>query len=136
MVRRVALLLLNFGKKTMSRSNIEIRHEDISISTYNIGSKWFPNHNGVIVTHIPTGIWAHCGEERNQHRNKHNAFEMLMKKLQTAKGIEKPHIFIHKGWWRVSRHVKPNPLWLWHKANWQINQWNDERHRANSSNTK
>lgn len=51
-------------------------------------------------------------------------------------GNTKPHIFIHKGLWRVSRHVKPNPLWLWHKAHWQINQWNDGRHYANSSNTK
>lgn len=41
-------------------------------------------------------------------------------------GNSKPHIFVHNGWWRVSRHVKPFPHWLWHRAHWQIAQWNDK----------
>lgn len=46
---------------------------------------------------------------------------------------EKPHIFYYEGFWRVSRSKQPwNPkrmvnLALWHRANWQVGQWNDKR---------
>ena len=62
---------------------VEIRAEDISISTLIGGSSWFPTTSGIRVTHIPSGCFAFSTEERSQHKNKQIAMERLVEKLKT-----------------------------------------------------
>lgn len=40
-------------------------------------------------------------------------------------GNTKPHIFKLNGWWRVTRHVKPFPIYAWNQANNQTINWNN-----------
>ena len=82
---------------------MKIEPKDLSISSYNTGSAWFPNQSGIRVTHIPTGIYAECGDERSQHANKAVAYDLLCEKLKKAKA--KPHIR------RIHSFITGDPMW-------------------------
>lgn len=95
---------------------MNIQPADIEVTTYNSGSAWVPNYNGVCIKHIPSGLVAECAEERSQHRNKAKAFEELQAKVANWKPTKesfdnstirertpgKPHIVFVAGYWRVS----------------------------------
>ena len=95
---------------------MNIKPEDLEISTFNTGSAWVPNYNGVRILHIPTRLVAECGEHRSQHRNRAQAMDDLAAKVESWKPTKesfdnstirertpgKPHIVFVAGYWRVS----------------------------------
>lgn len=67
---------------------MNIEPKDLCIQTFNTGSAWMPNNNGVKLTHKPSGMFAECYEHRSQHRNKQAAFEQLVEKLKDWNGLD------------------------------------------------
>lgn len=63
---------------------MELKPEDIVVSTYSSGSRWIPYDNGVKITHIPSGISASCHTERSQHANKAKAYDQLVNTLKVT----------------------------------------------------
>lgn len=61
---------------------MNIDYKDIRVDPIWNGSSWFPQYNGVRVTHIPSGISAECTEGRSQHRNQFDAMEKLKEALK------------------------------------------------------
>lgn len=61
---------------------MNIDYKDIRVDPIWNGSNWFPQYNGVRVTHIPSGISAECTEGRSQHRNRFDAMEKLKEALK------------------------------------------------------
>ena len=61
---------------------MELDPKDIRVEPIWSGSSWFPQYNGVKVTHIPSGISAECTEGGSQHRNRFDAVEKLKELLK------------------------------------------------------
>lgn len=75
---------------------MELKPEDLSISTFNTGSAWVPRHNGVRVTHVPTKMFEECSEHRSEHANKQQAFEALRVRVEAFEPcVYKVHAMFH-----------------------------------------
>lgn len=60
---------------------MELLREDCIVGSFDTGT-WFPSHNGVCVTHVPTGIIERCGENRSVHANLEKAMAEIQKKIE------------------------------------------------------
>lgn len=61
---------------------MELLREDCIVGSFDTGTAWFPSHNGVCVTHVPTGIIERCGENRSVHANLEKAMAEIQKKIE------------------------------------------------------
>ena len=61
---------------------MKLLREDCIVETYDTGTTWCPCHNGVCVTHVPTGIIERCSDSRNLHTNLEKALEEIGKKIE------------------------------------------------------
>lgn len=61
---------------------MELLREDCIVGSFSTGTAWFPSHNGVCVTHVPTGIIERCGENRSVHANLERAMARIQKKIE------------------------------------------------------
>ena len=61
---------------------MKLLREDCIVETYDTGTTWCPCHNGVCVTHVPTGIIERCSDSRNLHANLEKAIAEIQKKIE------------------------------------------------------
>lgn len=61
---------------------MKLLREDCIVETYDTGTTWCPCHNGVCVTHVPTGIIERCSDSRNLHANLEKAMAEIQKKIE------------------------------------------------------
>lgn len=63
--------------------NIEIKNEDIIVSTFNTGTGFSMRFDvGVKIKHLPTGVEVTATEGRSAHANKDTAFKLLKHRLE------------------------------------------------------
>lgn len=61
---------------------MELLREDCIVETYDTSTIWGSSHNGVCVTHVPTGIIERCSDSRNVHANLEKALGEIEKKIE------------------------------------------------------
>lgn len=61
---------------------MKLLREDCIVETHDTGTTWCPRHNGVCVTHVPTGIIERCSDSRSLHVNLEKALEEIGKKIE------------------------------------------------------
>lgn len=67
---------------------MEIKPEDVRISMINadhqqnLGGWSLETPVGVVIFHIPTGIYVECGKHCSQHKNKAEALDELIKQIE------------------------------------------------------
>lgn len=68
---------------------MQINPQDLIVRTFSTGTAWCPAYSGIEITHVPTNFTVRCGTERNQHKNRAIALEMLIKRLDTGTDANK-----------------------------------------------
>lgn len=61
---------------------MKLLREDCIVETYDTGTTWCPCHNGVCVTHVPTGIIERRSDSRDLHVNLEKALKEIEKKIE------------------------------------------------------
>ena len=61
---------------------MKLLREDCIVETYDTGITWCPCHNGVCVTHVPTGIIERRSDSRDLHVNLEKALKEIEKKIE------------------------------------------------------
>ncbi|MBI4994505.1 peptide chain release factor 2 [Candidatus Peregrinibacteria bacterium] len=83
--RETSFALIEIMPEVPDTAAIEIKPEEIEMDAFRSGGKGGQNVNkvssAVRLTHIPTGIVAHCQSERSQLQNRQRAMKILQGKL-------------------------------------------------------